>query len=237
MEKFHALVNTVCLFESSMIVKQDQNQADRAVAAERDECCVFLKSNLHFHRQVPMALGSGCTSIDHKWRALSQKVVVEAKSSPAVFARVSAACVDMGTEFAVPDAGGLTVRDVLPDWMCGSTHLQEDAGNLQGDGDDGSLGFIMPYCLLAAGLCHILHNLVHDVDEVLSWWSSWIPAAKALAHLLHYDHLRKRMVQTMLRGTAYYDALVHLFDNGCPLHTTWRWGNIIGILVVFSKVI
>ena len=90
----------------------------------------------------------------------------------------------------------------------------------------------MARAMLIPGTCHIVHNLSNDVDTTLHGFDAWLPAAKALAHLLHHNHLRQRLVATCIKGTR-FATMEPLYRRGCAKHATWRWGTLRNILQSF----
>ena len=83
-----------------------------------------------------MALGSGAAGMHQKLRSLAARTFTETGSlarTQAIFARIRALCVDMGTECALPDACGLELTDILPPWQtAAAAHLQPDVDD-EGD--------------------------------------------------------------------------------------------------------
>ena len=136
------------------------------IAQRREDNCAILLTSLHFHRQVPMGLGSGRTSVEHKLRCIAQKVTIECAGvahAKTLMSRIRSLCVDMGTELSMADAG-LDLQQALPPWMANEMvpDIQDDAA----EDIETHPEFIMPRTLLVPGTCHVLHNLSSDVDSV-----------------------------------------------------------------------
>ena len=168
MDAVHVLVRTVSEFKLASD-SQDQDRADE-IARERDAAGLYVLGHIHFHRQLPMAVGSGFTSVEHKLKCLIQKTIPEARSSHSscnMFRRFRAACVDMGTELAIPDVAGLRVSDLAPAWMQPDLALQADAPQRSSPWVAGlpcePTDFLMPFCMLSAGTCHIMNNMASRV--------------------------------------------------------------------------
>jgi len=187
-----------------------------------------------------MALGSGAASVFHKVKCLVQKIWPEAQSMQLLrdmLSRVRCACVDMGTEFAIPDLQGPDMADLLPSWLGGQTGLEPDAGDVvQGCRSPAdTAAHILPNCMVCPGTCHILHNMSQDVDTPLSFFPQFLEGFGPLAYLLNRKHLRQRFVATCLFGTR-HAGMAPLFKNAtCPEHATWRWGSLGGALRFILK--
>ena len=222
----------------------DDDDVCDTVAMERDRAGLVLRQNMRFHRQLPMGLGSGHTTVEHKLKALLLKIVPEAQlpaSPAAILARIRAVCTDLGTESAMSDVSNLSAEDLLPAWMQPDL-LQPDVGDQGQDpahDQDENLSelseFVMPLCILSAGTCHILNNMAASVHTALSYWETWLPGFKAVAYLMHYDHLRQRLVAHLIHGTR-WSHFAGVFKHGCPMHADWRWGTIGTVLVRLLEV-
>ena len=89
--------------------------------------------------------------------------------------------------------------------------------------------YMMPSAVVSAGVVHICNNLAEDMDESLSWYSEWLPGFKALAHLLHHDHLRQRLVAFCVMGSR-FSGFVNMLKHGVPDPAKWRWGTVTATL-------
>eukprot|EP00975_Prorocentrum_lima_P063404 12891315-Prorocentrum_lima.AAC.1 len=58
----------------------------------------------------------------------------------------------------------------------------------------------MPNAILCLGGVHVSHNAPQDAGRVLQGWSDFLPGLKAVANLLHKDHLCQRCVGTCAVG-------------------------------------
>lgn len=217
---------------------KDERDVMLSIAAERDAQARLLGKRIVRHSQAPMALGSGATSLEHKLRCLAQKMYYEAQTdrrTSALLSRVRGLCSDMGVEAGVNDVSGVRLRDVLPPWQRSADEggLQEDGGDapeyVQEQAPQHLQQYLLPLSVLSAGLLHIVHNMVNEVDRALSGWSDWLPGFKALATLLSKDALRARMVSHCFKGTR-YDSMAPLFKHGVPSAIEWRWGSVVGCL-------
>ena len=152
-----------------------------------------MEPKITTHRFLPMALGSGSSSLLHKCRRICRKVFAEAQSLHAtqhVLDRICCVCTDMGTDMSIPDTIGVTLEQVLPPWMLDDRLAldvdEPDTGTLPQD----LRPYIMPLALVSPGILHICHNMLAEVDSKLSGWQAWLPGLQALTHLLPHDNLR-----------------------------------------------
>ena len=195
----HALITSVADFQHAWECDDDDEMI--RLTQQRDVSSSILSKSVIFHRQIPIALGSGKSGVEYKLKALVQKVFPESQSAGGVsklFRRIKGVCVDLG-EKTLPDVSGLRVEDVAP------THLRPDFylhDSTALDGVDTS-PFVLPDAMLIAGSCHVLNNAVSAVDSSLEGWSWWLPGCKALGHMLHHDHLRRNVFFVFLFETIY----------------------------------
>ena len=93
------LQNTRALFASSSelrnaVLREEDWSLDVAsdIVLRRVEAAKFLKERIHQHRQVPIGLGSGATSLEHKCAALALKFSYECSSFSALRQVSSTSC-------------------------------------------------------------------------------------------------------------------------------------------------
>lgn len=199
------------------------------VASDRDSAGHFLQANIHRHHQMPMALGSGATTLEHKCQALATKFAHEAASFQhlrEVCSQVIGVTVDMGTESGVPTALGGDAVAYLPSWMRKLDCMQADCGL---DALPVVSDAIFPSSLISPGLDHIANNLQDAMDKELPGWPEWLPGFKALVHLLSHRHLLQRLVARCIRGTA-HEPLCKIFETCVSPVASWRWGTIVKTL-------
>ena len=213
-------------------IQQDDIDAGRLrnLAQLRHSSGAILKSCLRMHRQVPIGLGSGSGGIEHKVRAILQKFWVEALSAPALrslCSRLRGVCVDMGTELSIADMCGQGPRELLPDWMQQAAPFDDDEMDHSWELPGGQClrQHVFPLTMLSAGSVHICNNLSKDMDSALPGWTAWMQGFSCMAYLIHHPWLRTRIVGRLLLGTP-REGLRSMFDHGCPLHATWRWGSV-----------
>jgi hypothetical protein len=115
---------------SSVVAEAAETVADeyQDCARRRAEAGLVLVKGMTVHSQVPMAMGSGASSVEHTLRCLVQKTFVEASSLRTcgqMFRRIRGCCVDMGVEFQLADAHGLETLDLMPPWMRAAVEDEE----------------------------------------------------------------------------------------------------------------
>ena len=210
----------------------DDKQTMASIAHKRHSQGCYLARSVVTHRQIPMALGAGSTSLEVKARCMLRKMFVESQSIDSLKSRMT--CVrsfttDMGTEMALPDMSGVRAEDVLPEFML-EPELRSEEGLLQDTneaaGDD---SFLFANALLSPGLLHICHNMVKEINSSLPMWPDWLVSFKAVAKLLHDEALRKRLLAVCIQGTP-FAWLEEVFKKGVAKPIDWRWGNVVLIL-------
>ena len=68
-----------------------------------------------------------------------------------------------------------------------------------------------------------------EVNKSLIKWQEFFEPFKALAHMLHYRHLRKRLLNTCIHDTP-NAWMACLFKTGVPHPAEWRWNIIVSTL-------
>ena len=143
---------------------------------ERSADGQLLSGMMRMHVQVPMALGSGASAVEHKLRALTVKFCMETPTGSAcksVLRRVRALCVDSGTEMHIPDANGVELRDLLPPWLH-RAYEGEVSDDDVGMADAIIDSYVVPFALLSTGVCHIFNNAAKDMSQALPGWQDWV---------------------------------------------------------------
>ena len=209
------------------------------IAERRHEDGVFLSKAIALHRQIPLGLGSGDSSLEKKMLCIFRKVLAETqdfKLARKALRKVVCVCTDMGTEGGLSLAQGLKLTELCPAWVSDANAglvSEDDWVNLAGgdsDSDnDESSEYFLPNSIPSPGLLHIFHNMAKDVHMKLNGFDSWVVGFKAIAALLHYKHLRNRLVATCVLGTP-WEWLRGKFDTAAPKPALWRWNTITQIL-------
>ena len=215
----------------------DDKDAMLNIVQKRHECGILLSDCVQLHRLIPTALGSGLSSVEQKIRCVCRKLFAETGSMSALrnlLRRVRSVCADMGTEASLPDFEGASLESLLPPHMLEPELSSEvagfadlgDAPGPAGGADD--TGFVFPNTLLAPGILHIVDNMTKEIDASLPFWDTWLPGFKAIARLLHEDHLQRRLVAFCVRGTP-FAWLEESFQKRVPNPAEWRWSTISAI--------
>ncbi|CAE7825398.1 SHE10 [Symbiodinium sp. CCMP2456] len=201
------------------------------IARKRHECGVLVKSTLGLHRQIPMALGSAHTSLEHKVRCMCRKLYAESQSISALrqlLSRVRSMTTDMGTEMSIPDYEAAGLESVLPAFMLEPELLSEEDPLLHASADAAaSSGHLLPEALLVPGILHVVNNMTKEIDGTLSFWDGFLPGFRAIAKLLHRTDLRQRLIAA-IRETP-YAWLESSFEKGVAAPAEWRWGTVTAI--------
>ena len=197
------------------------------IANKRHACGKFLKRAVKLHRQVPIALGSGFSSLDQKVKALCQKFWNESQGLQdlrRLLSRVRGVCTDMGTEMSLPEVEGIDLKDFLPRYMLDEELFSEEMP-FEGPSDT----YFLPAALLSPGVLHITDNMTKEVDASLPFWRDWLGGFKAVTHLISAGHVRQRFVALCIKGTR-FEWLQKVFDKGMRKPADWRWGTICAVL-------
>ena len=211
-------------------VHSDKKEKQIEIALKRHECGEILSQQIRLHRQLPMALGSGRSSLEHKLKCILRKFWAETQSLSRLktaLTFVTSMTTDLGTESGLPDIEGLKLEDVLPEWSFETELYSEDVDPALVP--EQGVGHMFPRSLLCPGILHVCDNMVKEMDACLSGWNEWIVGFKCLSHLLHHDHLRRRLVGLCIMNTP-FEWLKESFNKGCPKPISWRWENVVQIL-------
>lgn len=228
-----SLQRSVASFGAAREAGQDDTLED--IVQSRDVCGQLLPSLITRHRQIPVALGSGATSLEDKCRAIAHKFMAEAKDTQecrAIMRDIRCAIVDMGVEMGASEAQGGSAASYLPVWQRGS-RLRADDGvdfvdkDCPDDAVDGD--FFMPNAFLSSGLDHISNNMQWDMDIRLRQWESWLRRFRAIAKLLGSRYLMQRLVARCVANTC-FAPLEPVFAKAVPPIAGWRWGTICKVL-------
>lgn len=223
LESFRALFLSVEALRQA--IAAEDFEAAREVAKQRDAAGQVLTGAIMRHHQMPMGLGSGATTLEHKCQALATKFSHEAASFKhlrSLCSDVIGVTVDLGTESGLSDVCGGDVVSYLPPWMARLGQLQEDAGL---DAVPIASTKLFPNSLISPGLDHVANNLQDAMDQQLQGWEAWLPGFKALAYLLSHRYLLQRLVARCVRGTP-HAALASCFESCVQPVAKWRWGTI-----------
>ena len=210
---------------------EDQPQTKaQEIVQERHAAGLLLKGKIITHRQIPMALGSGTggSNLDQKLLCMCKKFIAEThrqKLTRQVMHRVVSFCTDLGTESGFAEqAEGYRLKDVLPEWM-GDVGLEPEEDQALAAEEEADNAYLFANALSSPGLLHICFNMCDDIHRNLSQYAEWLPKFKALAAMLHHQHLRKRYLATCVLNTP-FAWMASQLEKGIPKPAMWRWGTI-----------
>ena len=154
----------------------------------------------HEHVCVPMALGSGYTSIADKASALLHSHTLESptiNSLSHVLGSYVSYTTDLGTEVGLPAFQVRSLRSMLPQW-----YLPEELDVEEDEPIDvnGPASF-MPRCIIVGGALHVLHNLCGDLHTVLQHWETFFGQLKVVEPLLKWKFVKDRYIGTCIIGS------------------------------------
>ena len=218
----------------------DHHEAEEADIEEHIRCNMLVQATLYHHRCIPVAMGSGKTSLEDKAACLLHAMGLECDGLDSVaphLRNVVSWTSDFGTEVQVPAFQSLDWKSLLPSWM----HVKLPVDSDVCDGEHGgqlvvrpanapeqeaattSPQALMPNCLIVPGVLHIVHNLSKDLHENMSWWETFWEHLRAVAHLFATRHLRERFIATCVRGTVVAGREPEFMNAGiAPLYEK-RW--------------
>ena len=206
------------------------SQRVEEITQERHAAGIFLRTHIIMHRQIPMALGSGAgaANLDQKLVCMCKKFLAETHRQTLtreIMHCVVSFCTDLGTESGFAEqAEGFGLADVLPQWM-GDADLEPDEGAVLEPEQEADNAFLFANALSSPGLLHICFNMCDDVHKNLTHYAEWLPKFKALAELLHHQHLRKRFLAKCVLNTP-FAWMASQLQAGIPKPAMWRWGTI-----------
>lgn len=160
-----------------------------------------LEDSLHFHHLPPTVLGAGCTTLAHKFHAVSHSVFLEAGDSAESFAafhrEVAVGTFDLGTEMALPRVLPVAATALFP-WA----FRREVEELLEGEVDtwqapsDGQPSETPHAALGAPGLLHIIHNAGSDLLEVITGLDDEVTRLMHVADLVRGAQTCERLIET-----------------------------------------
>ena len=166
---------------------------------------------LQFHHLPPTVLGAGCSTLAHKFHAVSHAVFLEAGETEESFVRYSQDIVtgtfDLGTEMALPRVLPVQPTTLFPwafrrgdedmvlqpeddDWGVSIVPAEQPA--LAGIGED----FSYQAALVAPGLLHIIHNAGSALLEVVPDLDKEITKLSHVCTLVRQQQTCERLIET-----------------------------------------
>ena len=126
----------------------------------------LLKERVQKHTQVPVALGSKASKVEHKARAFLHSLFLETppphhRTLDEVCASIFTVTTDMGTEVGVPDFKLGSWKDLLPSWTHGVGSGLDDGGDICSDTEIKAAEhkppatYLFPNAILIPGALHV----------------------------------------------------------------------------------
>jgi hypothetical protein len=198
---------------------------------------LYLKSKLHHHHCIPVALGSGMSSLVHELQSLFHQWFMESGSSK-LMQRMCMATVaflsDKGTERGLCTAPPVKFGDMLPHFV---PYVFDDDGmnDLAGDIDPDDL-LHMPNALQVSGGHHLVNNIAKNLVLFMKHYEDSIyPLLNGLANALHEQYWRERLVSTCFKN-GHAAAYAFLFNSFPDTLIKFRFGSIARVVKALLKV-
>ena len=191
-------------------------------------------SGIDFHYCLPAALGTGCTSLQHKVAALLHSLSLETASRTylkQLLGSCAALCTDMGTEIGIADCS----QDEFHSWF---SQERNDAPLVDDDGfasdrmePEPESPFVVSHTVAIPGILHILDNMTHDLfEKALEHGEAFTTHLGALCDLLCKRHHRERFVNHCLLRNPMGRVFAPMFDHEFHSIKEWRWGTVLSVL-------
>ena len=191
---------------------------------------------IDFHYCLPAAMGTGCTSLQHKVAALLHSLSLETASRMrlrSLLGSCAALCTDMGTEIGIADCSQAEFHS----WFTperNSAPVVEDDGMAEDPRDvptEPESPFVVDQTVAIPGILHILDNMTHDLfDKVFEHGEAFKTLMGGLCDMLCKRHHRERFVQYCLLPTARGQAWAPMFEHEFHSIKEWRWGTVLAVL-------
>lgn len=189
-----------------------------------------LAGGLHMHRLPPVVLGSGKTSLVHKFCATMHAFFLETGTKlllQRMTEEIVSMTTDLGVEFGMSRIQPLTAHTVLP-WMVVDHGLPVNNGLDLDDMEqlpDDEAKLHLTGALAAPGLLHILHNASNSLLGAMDSITEAVEQMAEVARLIRLPETCKRLCETCFADpiAQYYHGLLKAFKGN--VHKE-RWGTI-----------
>ena len=181
----------------------------RCTQEDRTSHCNWLQGAATVHVSIPAALGLGHTNISSKVAASMYSTSFECSSwaeLESINHGYRAMCTDMGTELGITSFSSTQLRTALPEWhpwRCGPPPVfcSDDTPDTPEPSDTAADDEInlMPNAVAIPGICHLVDNLLHDMDVRLTGWTDVYDALKNTSALLCQPQARRRVWRTCVQ--------------------------------------
>ncbi|CAE7832485.1 unnamed protein product [Symbiodinium sp. CCMP2592] len=228
---------------------QDHFESRELDLDELLHCSRTLQANLLHHKNIPVAMASGKTRLEDKVSCLLHVLALESDSRAFLtqqLSRVVSWTTDLGLEVQVPQFQAKDPETLVPTWLHASLPVETDVQDIPSDsevslhdGDGQNLAAaeqprldtsLMPSCLIVPGLLHVCHNLAADLHEKMQLWEPFWEQLKDVAELLAERHLRERLINQCVRGSAAAHLEPDFQQAGMSKLYEKRWQNVISCL-------
>ena len=221
---------------------EDQFHPDRLSQDDRVLICKHLKDSITHHVGLPAALGLGHTNVTAKMSALQYAISFECQSLlhlRDLNQAYCAMCTDMGPEMGLTEFEG-DLQELLPSWHDWSAQnpqfLRDDLDTADPvafpHADEERAGpanaCIMPNALPIPGICHIIDNLLQDVDQKLAQWAEFHRHLINTAGLLTRDQGLRRVYAMCVQGSNLISQ--DQFCKQVPSLYEKRWSMVVKYL-------
>eukprot|EP00959_Pyramimonas_sp_CCMP1952_P440543 9223486-Pyramimonas_sp.AAC.2 len=218
----------------------------QSIAQARQHAGRRLVNCMQIHKQIPIALGSKASGLEHKTHAILHALMMETVGMDHLQREadtIASFTTDMGVEFGIADAEGGSIDVYFPSWV--RQRLQPDSMDESNFGSSVPTvwrpipemrNFPMPNAFVVPGMLHILDNLEHSMDNTLCNFKDWLPGLQAITTLLGEKHHRELFVEKCIRSRPEFRHFEDLFKT--DMHTTkkWRWGAVVDVLNDLMRV-
>ena len=163
-----------------------------------------LAASITEHVQVPVALGSGRTTLEHKVAAFLHSTGVECGSLSALEAMCSSIVsftTDLGTETGISEFQCVDCSTLLPTWLTAGALQPEELGDSREVPAEHAARFVFQRAIVIPGALHLLHSVMQGTEERLPHWPCFHAQLKLLEGLLSHQPRRERFIATCLLGS------------------------------------
>ncbi len=198
---------------------------EEAAPSRRSQLFEVIQRGLQTHTCVPVALGLGHQSLEHKVAALLYSFWAETGFPEPLASYLSsfASCTtDMGVEFGINEFQSVNLNTLVPPWVGGAALLPDDGSPVV----ETALPFLFQKSLPVAGALHIFANAAQQVDRALTMWSTFYTGCKTLEALICHPGRMQLFVSRCLEGTQ-WEAKAYRFRKKFPHMYEKRWGQVL----------
>ena len=213
----------------------DGQPPERCSQEQRAAHCKWLCESVVVHVSIPAGLGLGHTNISSKVAASMYATSFECSNWSELEAMnhsFRAMRTDMGTELGLTSFAAENLHSALPEWHpwrrdWAPAFRRDDDPEDELDVSE-STPKMMPNAVPIPGMCHMVDNLLHDVDVRLGGWEPFYESLKNCSALLCQDQARRRVWKTCVQKT--HGSSSALFELSVPSLYEKRWSAVLMFL-------